>query len=209
MMLPGTYTAFIGNTLLAIGSLSDVAIAAKHAGKAKPLAPLLIFDDATGRVRDVDLRGTDRQIAARVADEMTPAAAAEETNDGPRGRGRPKLGVVGREVTLLPRHWEWLATQPGGASVALRKLVEDARRANAGKDERRRALSAAFAFMSTMAGDLPGFEEASRALFVEDARRMAKLVRAWPADVRAHAIALAFGSWANPSAASPASAADE
>jgi hypothetical protein len=188
-----TYTAFLGTTRVATGPLADVAVAGKHANKATPAASLLIFDDMTGRVRDVDLRGTDRQIAARLAEDTPAPADAEEPTDGPRGRGRPRLGVVAREVTLLPRHWEWLATQPGGASVALRKLVEDARRANAGKDERRRALAAAYAFMSTMAGDLAGFEDASRALFTEDARRMAKLAAPWPADVRAHAMALAFG----------------
>ncbi len=75
----------------------------------------------------------------------------------PRGRGRPKLGVVAREVTLLPRHWDWLNAQPGGASVALRKLVEQARRANGDADRARAAREAAYHFMSAMAGDLPAF----------------------------------------------------
>jgi hypothetical protein len=111
----------------------------------------------------------------------------------PRGRGRPKLGVVAREVTLLPRHWEWLTTQPGGVSVALRKLVEEARRTHADQDRRRQTQERAYHFMSAMGGDLPGFEEAARALFANDLPRLRELVAAWPVDVRDHAIALACG----------------
>jgi hypothetical protein len=119
----------------------------------------------------------------------------------PRGRGRPKLGVVAREVTLLPRHWDWLGAQPGGASVALRKLVEDARRANGDRDRQRAARDAAYHFMSTMAGDLPGFEEASRALFADDRRRFAELIADWPVDIRDHIVKLAFRDLAEPTSA--------
>ncbi|MEC4600231.1 DUF2239 family protein, partial [Burkholderia vietnamiensis] len=107
--------------------------------------------------------------------------------------GRPKLGVVSREVTLLPRHWDWLAAQPGGASVALRKLVEDARRTHAAADRRRDAQARAYHFMSALAGDLPGFEEAVRALYANDLARMGELIAGWPADVSAHVLALARG----------------
>jgi hypothetical protein len=94
---------------------------------------------------------------------------------------------------LLPRHWDWLATQPGGASVALRKLVEEARRTGGDRDRSRAARDAAYHFMSAMAGNLPGFEEASRALFADDRRRFAGLIAGWPDDVRDHAVKLAFG----------------
>jgi hypothetical protein len=120
------------------------------------------------------------------------AAADHLSAPEPRGRGRPKLGVVAREVTLLPRHWEWLGTQPGGASVALRKLVEEARRASGDRDRSRAARDAAYHFMSTMAGNLPGFEEASRALFADDRRRFAGLIAGWPEDIRDHIVKLAF-----------------
>lgn len=106
-----------------------------------------------------------------------------------RGRGRPKLGVVAREVTLLPRHWEWLAAQPGGASVALRKLVEEARRSQSGRA--RQAQERAYHFMNAMAGDLPGFEEATRALFAGDREGFAERIAGWPTDVREHAAWLA------------------
>jgi hypothetical protein len=125
--------------------------------------------------------------ADAASDEATPTA-------GPRRRGRPRLGVVAREVTLLPRHWAWLATQPGGASVALRRLVDDARRAGAGRDRARQARDAAYRFMHALAGDLPGFEEASRALFAGDRDRFAAAVASWPPDVREHATKLGFAA---------------
>jgi uncharacterized protein len=116
----------------------------------------------------------------------------------PRGPGRPRLGVVAREVTLLPRHWDWLSSQPGGASVALRKLVEQARFANQGRDRRRRAQEAAYRFLSAMAGNEPGFEEAIRALFASKRERFNQMVKPWPRDVRDHAKKLAAAAFAEP-----------
>jgi hypothetical protein len=121
----------------------------------------------------------------------------DPTAPEPRGRGRPKLGVVAREITLLPRHWEWLGAQPGGASVALRKLVEAARRSSGDLDRSRAARDAAYHFMSAMAGNLPGFEEASRALFADDRRRFVGLIAGWPGDVRDHIVKLAFSDRAD------------
>ncbi|OZI79961.1 DUF2239 family protein [Bordetella genomosp. 2] len=182
-------TAFDGHRRIASGDLAAVALAVKHAVDAHAAGPVLIYSDATGRLVDVDLRGSDAEIVAR----LTPAAAAPPDDaPGVRGRGRPKLGVVSREVTLLPRHWEWLAAQPGGASVALRKLVEEARRANEDQDRLRQRQEAAYAFMSSIAGDMPGFEEATRALFAGDPDRFAECVADWPADIREHATRLAF-----------------
>jgi hypothetical protein len=109
-----------------------------------------------------------------------------------RGPGRPRLGVVAREVTLLPRHWEWLATQPGGASVALRRLVEEARRTSASADRARASRDAAYRVMHALGGDLPDFEEASRALFAGDRDRFRLHTAAWPLDVSAHVDRLAF-----------------
>ncbi|MDT8324349.1 MAG: DUF2239 family protein [Bacteroidota bacterium] len=117
-----------------------------------------------------------------------PAGDSEKKRRGP---GRPKLGVVSREVTLLPRHWEWLSTQPGGASVTLRKLVETARKANSGKDRIRRAQEITYRFMNAVGGDLPGYEEALRALYAPDAARFASLVADWPKDVREHVLRFA------------------
>src|SRR4051812_42277655 len=159
MSISETFTAFQGERRLASGPLSAVALAVKRAKPAES-EPIAMFSDATGRPIDLDLRGSDQEVLARL-----PQAGEAVVPAAPRGRGRPKLGVVPREVTLLPRHWEWLNAQPGGASVALRRLVEEARRTHADRDERRTTRDAAYHFMSAMAGDPPGLWEACRALF--------------------------------------------
>jgi len=182
-------TAFAGHRVLSAGPLTEVALAVRRADGA--VDPVLTFDDATGRVVDLDLRGTDAEVLARLSPPR--AEPAPLSDPAPRGRGRPRLGVVPREVTLLPRHWEWLAEQPGGASVTLRKLVEEARRRGGGDRRARIAREAAYRFMSALAGDLPGFEEASRALFADDPGRFAEQVSDWPEDVRGYATRLAFG----------------
>lgn len=197
-------TAFEGTQKLSSGPLIEVALAVKSAVERNPQTSILIFDDANGRVVDLDLRGSKSEIIARLA--QSSAANAKQTaarpkpaptqtqgaSGEPRGRGRPKLGVVAREVTLLPAHWEWLAAQPGGASVALRKLVHDARRSGGPKQQMRLAHEAAYRFMSAIAGDLPGFEEALRALFADDAEQFARHTASWPDGLRAYATRLAF-----------------
>lgn len=192
------FTAFMGQRLLAAGPLAEVALAVMDAGRRPAASPIVIFSDATGRPIDLDLRGTDREIIARLPQPAPDPSTDETAAAEPRGRGRPKLGVVAREVTLLPRHWEWLGSQPGGASVALRKLVDEARRANGDADRARTARDAAYHFMSVMAGDLAGFEEASRALFADDRRRFVGLVAGWPDDIRDHVVRLAFSDHAEP-----------
>lgn len=164
----GRFVVFEGVRRVAEGDWNEVSRAAWRALEAGRAEPVLVFDCATGRVADLDPR--DRAVAVETT--------------GPAKRGRPKLGVVAREVTLLPRHWDWLGQQPGGASVALRRLVEAARRQTAGADERRAARDAAYGFMQAMAGDLPGFEEASRALFADDPAGVAERIATWPTDVR-------------------------
>ncbi|WP_426031164.1 DUF2239 family protein [Caulobacter sp. DWP3-1-3b2] len=179
---PNPYVVFEGERRLAAGSKLEVAVAAQGRLEDASAEPLLIFDPE-GRQVDFDLRGGPSDIARRLGEE-TPEAA-------PRGRGRPKLGVTAREVTLLPRHWEWLAAQPGGASVALRKLVEAARRDTEGPTRRRAAREATYRFASVMAGDRAGFEGASRALFAGDARAFFDLAAAWPTDIVEHLRVLA------------------
>ena len=178
---PKTYTAFKGTNRIASGALIDVALAVRAAMDASPGATFLTFGDATGGVVDLDLRGTTAEIVARLA---PPSESADQSA---RGRGRPKLGVVPREVTLLPRHWDWLGQQPGGASQALRRLIDQARREDGGRSRTRAAQAAAYQFMAAMAGNLPGFEEATRALFAGDRDRFAEQTRAWPPDVRSYA----------------------
>jgi uncharacterized protein len=185
-MSTDTCTAFKGPFLLKSGSRAEVALAMKHAGD---LHTILAFDDATGRVIDFNVRGADEDVAARYAP-PAPVGVPDAPSE-PRGRGRPKLGVVAREVTLLPRHWEWLASQPGGASVVLRRLVEQERRVGGAKQQRRAAQEAAYKFMSAIAGDMPGFEEAMRALFADNRTRFEEQIAGWPTDIRRYAIKLA------------------
>ena len=200
---PDRFVAFEGTRLVAEGPLARVALACKHLADRGAHGPLLVLDATTSELRELDLRGgpadvMDRLAAAEAAARAAPPAGAAPhppPPDGPRGRGRPRLGVVAREVTLLPRHWDWLASQPGGASVALRRLVEDARRTNAGEDAARLARDRAYRFMSALASGLPAFEEASRALFRRDRDGFADTVVDWPADVRRHALALAEPSF--------------
>jgi len=189
----------LGHQRLVSGPLAEVALAVLKASQSAVAEPIVIFDDANGRPIDLDLRGTERDIVARLPQPASNSEIpADDLSAEPRGRGRPKLGVVAREVTLLPRHWEWLGAQPGGASVALRKLVEEARRASGDRDRGRAARDAAYHFMSVMAGNLPGFEEASRALFADDRRRFAELIAGWPGDIRDHVVRLAFSDRIEP-----------
>jgi hypothetical protein len=186
-------TAFDGFHRIAAGPLAEVALKVKAVIEGGAAGPVLIYSDSTGRVIDVDIRGSGDDVIARLkARGGTPPTEEPHAESDKRGRGRPKLGVVAREVTLLPRHWEWLNSQSGGASVALRKLVEEARRTSGHRDRQRAAQSAAYHFMSAIAGNLSNFEEAARALFAADRRKFSEMVAAWPPDVRDHAINLAF-----------------
>jgi len=211
---PCLFTSFDGPGHLASGTLPTVALATKRALEQGAAGPVLIFDNRTGRSIDVDTRGCDDEIRARLADHPgacgTPTAmgqaepaeeAAGQEGEAPRGRGRPRLGVIAREVTLLPRHWDWLSAQPGGASVALRKLVDEARRTHTQRDARRLAHERAYHFMSAMAGDFPGFEEATRALFADEASGFQMRAADWPADIRRHIEWLAFGDATQPTPA--------
>jgi hypothetical protein len=180
-------TAFEGARRIASGELYDVVLKTKRVIDRSERAAVLIFDDATSELIEVDFRGTRDDVLKRLSVSTAPARVVET----PKGPGRPRLGVVAREVTLLPRHWEWLNSQPGGASVALRKLVEEARRVNGNKDRIRKAQEAAYRFMSAMAGNEPGFEEALRALFAGNQRRFEEMVELWPIDVRDHVKKLA------------------
>jgi uncharacterized protein len=183
-----TCSAFDGHRLIASGALARVALATKQAIDAGAPGPVLIFDDLSSRQVEIDFRGSAEEVLARL-----PSAAPE--HEPPRGPGRPKLGVVAREVTLLPRHWEWLAAQPGGASATLRRLVEEARRHNHDRDHARVAGEAVDRFMLAMTGDLPGYEEATRAFWRGERERFIALTAAWPVDVCEHLRRLAAKAW--------------
>ena len=175
-----TYTAFVGARLIATGDVKTMLLQTKECLDRGETDPVLIFEDQTGKQIDFDFHGTPDEVLAKLSSHPL-FAAAEPQKTGP---GRPKLGVVCREISLLPRHWEWLEQQPSGISATLRRLIEDARKQNKGKDQARMARDAAGKFMWAMAGNLPDFEEASRALFAGDFERLGQLIRDWPKDIR-------------------------
>lgn len=189
-------TAFEGTRRIASGPLVQVALAVKACLERDRAGTVLVFEDETGRVIDLDLRGSEAEVLARLGPSTPPEA--------PRGRGRPRLGVVPREVTLLPRHWEWLNAQPGGASVALRRLVEEARRSGGFRERRRLAQDRAYRFMSALAGDAPGYEEALRALYAGNASAFEAHTQTWPMDLKAYAGKLAGPVWGPEDAGAPA-----
>lgn len=180
--------AFDGTTLIASGELAAVASAVKHAVDGGARGPVLVFDDRSSRQIELDLRGTPAEVLARLTPPAAPAPAS-------RGPGRPRLGVTAREVTLLPRHWDWLAQQPGGASAVLRRLVEHASRDEAPKQRARLAVESVDRFMQAMTGNFVDHEEASRAFYRGERERFAALTAAWPADVRDHLRRLADTAW--------------
>ena len=176
------YVAFAGDAVIARGTLAEVVVVAKRRGDAGERQRIALFDDVSGRVVDVDYSGTEVDVLARLGPTCdSPPTPSPAPRKGP---GRPRLGVVSREVSLLPRHWEWLSEQRGGASAALRRLVDAARRSETGEAVQRRAIDAAHHFLWDMAGDRPHFEEATRALFAKDVARVRRLVRKWPQGIR-------------------------
>jgi uncharacterized protein len=191
-----TCIAFVGDRLIAAGNLREVAGAAKQTLDRRDDASILVFDDTGGGPIEIDFRGTLKEVLARLPDVTDVPVALDNAPAAPRGPGRPKLGVVAREITLLPRHWDWLAQRPGGASVAIRKLVDEARRASEDEDRLRQAREAAYRFMSVMAGNKPHYEDAIRALFAGHPIRFEELIAGWPADVRDHVSRLAERAFA-------------
>ena len=189
--------AFAGQTCIAIGPLAEVALAAKRLLDDDSTASVLVLDAETSEPMEVDFRGAPAEVVAKLP--AMPAMPAPSEGFGaparPAAPGRPRLGVVAREVTLLPRHWQWLSEQPGGASVTLRKLVEEARRSTADEVRVRRSREVCYRFMTVLAGNEPGFEEALRALFAGGRERFEALTERWPPDVRDHARRLAAGSF--------------
>jgi len=186
-----SYSAFENHRLLASGPLEHVALKIQRRMKTNPSATVLLFSDSTGKQMDLDLRGTESELM----DRLKVFISAEDPSPAPTGPGRPKLGVVAREVSLLPRHWEWLATQSGGASATLRRLIEDARKNPSEKERIRIAQERTHKFMTALAGDLPHYEEALRALYAGDKKSFQQRIREWPEDLRDHVKKLAMGAW--------------
>ena len=190
---PRTYTAFAGHRQIASGALEATVLKTKKRMDEGEREPILIFDDSTGKQVDFDFRGTPEKVLEKLSSH--PLFVSTQTSaTTPSGPGRPKLGIISREVSLLPRHWDWLEQQSQGISGTLRKLIETARKTEPNEEKARRAREAAGAFMWSMAGDFQGFEEASRALYASDVKRFEKLTQEWPKDVRKHLLKLLLAS---------------
>lgn len=175
-----TYSAFENNQLICQGPLNEVILKIKKSIGKEEHTSALIFSDESGRTLDFNFRGTEKEVLKRL-EIYLPENQKEEVSSGP---GRPKLGVVSREVSLLPRHWEWLATQKGGASVTLRNLVEEARKKSTHVDDGKQSQESTYQFMTVMAGDLENYEEALRALFKKDKKTFLKNIQGWPKDIK-------------------------
>lgn len=167
-----TYTVFQGSKLISTGDIRETLARVKSLSEQGKEA-FLILDNTTGREVDFDLQGTLDEVLAREIPSLEP-----------RGPGRPKLGVVGREVGLLDRHWAWLDEQPNGVSAALRRIVEEAMKREPAKQRARAMREALGRVMTSLAGDRPHFEEAMRALYAKDDARLEELVARWPKDIR-------------------------
>ena len=174
-----SYTAFDGSVLLFRGGLKEVVLNIKeHLGRSEN-SSVLIFSDLTGKTMDFSFHGSKQDILKR----LEKYTFTEEPKE-PSGPGRPKLGVVSREISLLPRHWEWLATQSGGASATIRLLVEEARKKSSNISSIKQMQERAYQIMSVLAGDLQGYEEALRALYKKDSKVFFTHVKRWPIDIQ-------------------------
>jgi len=182
MDAPATYLAFAGPRRIGAGPLEEILPVLKQRFDAGAGEPVLVFDAETGEQVDFDLRGTLAEVLERAASPV-------------RGPGRPRLGVVGREISLLPRHWDWLEQQPNGKSAALRRLIDEARKHAPSEQHARRARAAANRVATALAGNLEHFEEAMRALYRKDEKRWKRMSRSWPRDVRHYLGDLLAGTW--------------
>ena len=182
-----TYTAFEDHKILSQGFLEDVVLKVKKRLEKSPESQIVIYSDATGKSMDFNFQGSEKEVLKRLEVYTTP----ENTTEASSGPGRPKLGVISREVSLLPKHWEWLATQSGGASNTLRKLVEENMKKTSGVLTVKTAQERTYKFMSVEAGDLENYEEALRALYRKDKERFTSEIKTWPRDVQKHILELA------------------
>ena len=180
------YVAFLGEHVVSFGNLEQVVSTVKDVIPEEELWRLLIFDNLTSHQVEVDFRGTKSSVLSRLTNQVQSNIPTSQMNNQTPRRGRPRLGVVAGEITLLPRHWEWLKNQPGGASVTIRKLIDEARRLHAHQDTMRNAQEATYRFMTVMAGDRNYYEEALRALYAGEVALFYQLIDGWPTDIRDH-----------------------
>ncbi|MBQ13897.1 MAG: hypothetical protein CMQ17_05795 [Gammaproteobacteria bacterium] len=192
--IESNYVAFDGTKLIAEGDLLAVALQLKAELTATKTGSVLVFGNSSGKQIDLDLGGSEADLRKRFS-QQGDGQEQQETVSTAKTRGRPRLGVIGREVTLLPRHWQWLDRQRGSASAALRRLVDQERKATVHEDLVRQAQDSANRFMYAMAGNLQGFEEAVRSLYACDKQGFIAEMRRWPSDVKRYAMQFAAAAF--------------
>lgn len=180
------YTAFDGFKVIAQGNLEEVALLLKRKIRDQKALSALIFSDLTGRQIDLDLSGTEKQVIDRLK------VYSSQEPQANTGAGRPKLGVIPREISLLPHHWEWLINQDGGSSAVIRNLIDEKIK-NRSSDKIKASQERTYKFLSAIAGNLPNFEEATRYLYRKDKKKFTELISSWPKDIVKHSMALASG----------------
>lgn len=178
-----TYTAFEEFKIVSQGTLDDVAISVKHRLKEQGSSNILIFSDSTGRQIDLDLSGTDKQVLDRLKVFTTSSVQTQS------GAGRPKLGVLPREISLLPSHWEWLLNQEGGSSAVIRNLIDEKMKTQL-IHKNKIAQERTYKFLSAHAGNLPSFEDAVRFLYRKDKKKFMDQISGWPKDVLKYTLSL-------------------
>jgi uncharacterized protein len=180
------YTAFEGTTRLYRGTFQEVVLKVKERLGRAENSSVLIFSNNTGKTMDFNFQGNMKDTLKRL--EKFVSTQEPRPISGP---GRPKLGVISREVSLLPRHWEWLASQPSGASATIRKLIEEAKKKSSTRNSVKHVQECVYRFMSVIVGDMKGYEEALRALYKADRKNFLLHIQDWPTDVRTHVIEMA------------------
>ena len=193
-------TAFEVEKIFCSGPKIEVILAMKNELSKSPNKRFLCFEDTSGQQIDFDISGTKEEIIQRLSTHTITAPepiSADENKAIDKKLGRPKLGVVPKEVTLLPRHWLWLGAQSGGASATIRRLVEQASKANSGENKRKKCQESAYRFLSAVAGNYPNYEEVLRAIFRDDEKMISNLTSEWPKDIVTYAQKLFSNSQTN------------
>ena len=183
-----TFSAYGPTSCIGQGELTDVALAAHRFLRTHPDQSALILQDSTCQIIDLDLSG-DEALLERKANHY-PIRSQAPVPDS-------KDPITG-EITLLPRHWQWLAEQGGNASATLRRLIDEARRDPKQKadNECRRRQQLTYRFCQALCGDFQGYEDALRALYAADKDSFKTHISTWPADFALRAEALAEPIWA-------------
>lgn len=171
MSIANRYTAFRGDTRIITDSLFNVALALQKQSEMN----VLVFNDQTGQQIDLDLSGSEDDLKQR----YTEVEYVKKV-------GRPKLGVISREITLQQKHWNWLDQQSSSASAVIRKLIDKELNDPSSESNIMLAKQAIDHFMLAMLGNMPNYEEATRALYQGNKSHFLALIHNYPKDLKVY-----------------------